>query len=153
MNEALGLPVKFIAFGGTAENLNALIRGDIQLAAVSEDSAKALIDSGEIRVVVSFDKKTSYRDAVSIQDLGHPELINPSMGERFLAGPPNLPKKIEKNIVEAFQKACNDDAFVAWSKKTGFEPNPIYGKDLGNHMKELNGFYKDKAPLIKKRLD
>ncbi|MDP2759359.1 MAG: tripartite tricarboxylate transporter substrate binding protein [Sideroxyarcus sp.] len=152
-NEALGLPVKFIAFGGTAENLNALIRGDIQMASVSEDSAKALIDAGEIRVVLSFDKKSSYPAAVSIQDLGHPELINPSMGERFLAGPPNLPKKIAKNIVEAFQKACNDRAFVAWSKKTGFEPNLLYGKDLENLIKELSGFYKDKAPLIKMRID
>lgn len=152
-NEALGLPVKFIAFGGTAESLNALIRGDIQMITISEDSAKALIDAGEIRVVLSFDKKSSYPDAVSIQDLGHPELINPSKGERFLAGPPNLPKRIAKNIAEAFQKACNDEAFVAWSKKTGFEPNPLYGKDLENLMKELIGFYKDKAPLIKKRLD
>jgi tripartite-type tricarboxylate transporter receptor subunit TctC len=98
-NEVLGLPVKFIALGGTAENLNALIRGDILLASVSEDSAKALIDAGEIRVVLVFDKKSTYPGAVTIQDLGHPELINPSMGERFLAAPPNLPKKIEKNIV------------------------------------------------------
>jgi tripartite-type tricarboxylate transporter receptor subunit TctC len=152
-NEALGLPVKFIAFGGTAESLNALMRGDIQMITISEDSAKALIDAGEIRVVLSFDKKSVYPDAVSIQDLGHPELINPSKGERFLAGPPNLPSRIEKAIAAAFQKACTDEAFVAWTKKTGFEPNPLYGKDLDNLMKELIGFYKEKAPLIKKRLD
>jgi len=152
-NEALGLPVKFIAFGGTAESLNALIRGDIQMITISDDSAKTLIDAGEIRVVLSFDKKSSYPDAVSIMDLGHPELINPSKGERFLAGPPNLPRPIEEAIASAFKKACNDESFVAWTKRSGFEPNALYGKDLANLMKELIGFYKEKAPLIKKRLD
>ena len=152
-NEALGLPVKFIAFGGTSESLNALLRGDIQIITISEDSAKALIDAGELRVLLSFDKKSAYPDAVSIQDMGHPELINPSKGERFLAGPPNLPKRIEKNIAEAFQKSCNDEAFVAWTKKTGFEPNALYGQELAKLMKELLEYYKEKAPLIKKSLD
>lgn len=152
-NEALGLPVKFIAFGGTAESLNALMRGDVQMITISDDSAKALLDAGEIRVVLAFEKKSPYPDAISIQDLGHPELINPSKGERFLAGPPNLPKNIEKALASAFQKSCADKEFVAWTKKTGFEPSPLYGKDLASLMQELIGFYKEKAPLIKKRLD
>ena len=106
-NEALGLPVKFIPFGGTAENMNALIRGDIQLAAVSEDSAKALIDAGEIRVVLYFGKKSPYPDAVSIQDLGHPELINPTMGERISGGTaepsPGDRKKYRGSVSEDMQ--------------------------------------------------
>jgi tripartite-type tricarboxylate transporter receptor subunit TctC len=152
-NEALGLPSKFIAYGGTSESLNALIRGDVQIVTVSEDSAKALIDSGELRVLLSFDKKSAYPEATSVQDLGHPELINLTKGNRFLAGPPALPKKVEKSITEAFQRACKDEGFVALSKKTGFEPNAIYNKDLENLLKELMNYYREKAPLIKKRLD
>lgn len=152
-NEALGLPVRFIALGGTAESLNALIRGDVQLVTISEDSAKTLIDSGDIRVLLSFDNKSSYQDAVSIQDLGHPELINPTKGERFLAGPPMLPQQVESTIAAAFQQACKDEGFMAWSKKSGFEPNPLYGKELSSLVKELMNFYRDKAVLIKKRLD
>ncbi len=152
-NEVLGLPVRFIAFGGTTESLNALIRGDVQMVTVSEDSAKTLIDSGEIRVLLSFDKKRAYPDGVSIQDLGHPELINPTKGNRFLAGPPKLPKKTETVIAEAFQQACGDEGFLAWSKKTGFEPNPLYGMNLDKLVKELMNFYRERSPLIKKRLN
>jgi tripartite-type tricarboxylate transporter receptor subunit TctC len=152
-NEALGLPSKFIAYGGTAESLNALIRGDVQIVTVSEDSAKALIDSGDLRVLLAFEKKSAYPDSVSAQDLGHPELINLTKGNRFLAGPPNLSNKVGKSITEAFQQACKDEEFVAMTKKTGFEPNPIYGKDLDKLLKELTNYYREKSPLIKKRLE
>ncbi len=151
-NEALGLPAKFIPFGGTAESLNGLIRGDVQLMTISDDSAKSLIDAGEIRVLLALDKKSDYPGAVSIQDLGHPELVNLTKAHRFLAGPPGLPKDIEKTIVQAFQAACKDEGFRAWSKKTGFEFNPLYGKDLEKLIKEMVDFYKEKAPVMKKYL-
>ena len=152
-NEALGLPSKFIAYGGTSESLNALIRGDVQIVTVSEDSAKSLIDSGELRVLLSFDRKTPYPDATTAQDLGHPELINLTKGHRFLAGPPALPAKVAKSITTAFQQACQDREFMALSKKTGLEPNPIYGRDLEKLLADLMNYYREKAPLIKKRLD
>lgn len=152
-NETLGLPSKFIAYGGTSESLNALIRGDVQIVTVSEDSAKALVNSGELRVLLSFDKKSAYPEATSVQDLGHPELINLTKGHRFLAGPPALSKKVERSIKEAFQQACMDKGFAALSKKTGFEPNPLYGQELEKLLKELTNYYREKAPLIKKRLD
>jgi tripartite-type tricarboxylate transporter receptor subunit TctC len=151
-NEVLGLPAKFIPFGGTAESLNGLIRGDVQLMAISDDSAKSLIDAGELRVLLAFDKKSAYPGAVSIQDLGHPELVNLTRSHRFLAGPPGLPKDIEKTIVQAFQAACKDEEFLAWSKKTGFELNPLYGKDLEKLVKEMTDFYKEKASVMKKYL-
>ncbi len=152
-NEVLGLASKFIAYGGTAESLNALIRGDVQIVTVSEDSAKALIDSGDLRVLLAFERKSAYPDSVSAEDLGHPELVNLTKGNRFLAGPPNLSKNAGKSITEAFQKACKDEGFVAMSKKIGFEPNPIYGKDLDQLLKELTNYYREKSPLIKKRLE
>ena len=151
-NAGLDLPAKFIPFGGTAESLNALLRGDVQVVSVSDDSAKTLIDAGEIRVLLSFDKKSIYPGAPSIQDLGHPELVNPTKGNRFLVGPPGLPKNLEKTIVEAFLQACKEEEFLAWCKKTGFEFNPIYGGDLEKLLKEILDFYKEKAPLIKKHL-
>jgi len=152
-NEVLALPAKFIAYGGTAENINALVRGDVQISTISEDSAKNLIDSGEMRVLLTFDKKSRYPGAVSIQDLGHPELINPTKGTRFLAGPPKLNSKIVDILVDAFLKATKDKEFIDWAKRSGFEPNLLYGKDLESMLKELLNFYREKAPVIKARLD
>jgi len=143
-NEALGLPAKFIAFGGTAESLNALLRGDVQIVTVSDDSAKALLDAGEIRALISFDEKSIYPGALSIKDLGHPELINPTKGNRFLAGPPGLPPSVGKVIVGAFQQACKDDEFMAWCKKSGFEPKPLYGQDVEKLVKEVMGYYQER---------
>ena len=151
-NEALGLPVRYIPFGGTAENLNALLRGDIHVSMISDDSAKALLDAGEIRALLSFEKKSSYPGAPSIQDLGHPEVILPTKGHRFLVAPPKLPKELGNMIVEAFLQANADEQFVAWSKKTGFEFTPVYRDDLEKMLKGLLDFYKEKAPVIKKAI-
>jgi len=153
VNEVLGLPVKFIASGGTAEGLNALLRGDIQMVFLSDDSGKPLIDAGEIRVLLAFDRKSIYPGAPSIQDLGHPELVTPTKGNRFLAGPPGLPPSIKNVIVEAFQQAFKDDEFVAWCKKVDFKPSPLYGGDLEKLVEEVMMFYKEKTPLIKKHID
>jgi tripartite-type tricarboxylate transporter receptor subunit TctC len=151
-NEVLGLPAKFIPAGGTAESINALIRGDVQLMTISDDSAKSLIDAGELRVLLVLDKKSAYPGAVSIQDLGHPGLVNLTKAHRFLAGPPGLPKEIKQKLVKAFQAACKDEEFIAWGKKTGFEFNPLYGNHLDNLVKEMTDFYKIKASVIKKSL-
>jgi tripartite-type tricarboxylate transporter receptor subunit TctC len=151
-NEALGLPVRYVPFGGTAENLNALLRGDIHISIISDDSAKALLDAGEIRPLLSFEKKSSYPGAPSIQDLGHPEVVLPTKGHRFLVAPPGLPKALGNVIVEAFLQANADEQFAAWCKKTGFEFTPVYRDDLDKMVKGLLEFYKEKAPLIKKVL-
>lgn len=152
-NDAIGLPVKFIPFGGgTAENINALMRGDIQVILISDDSAKTLLDAGELRVLLSFDKKSIYPGAPSIQELGHPELINLTKGHRLLAGPPGMPAKLEKTIASAFQQASKNEEFLGWCKKSGFEFNPLYGSDLKKLVTEVSDYYRDKAPLIKRYL-
>ena len=152
-NDVLGLPVKFIPFGGgTAENINALLRGDIQVVLISDDSAKTLVDAGELRVLLVFDAKSSYPGAPSIRDLGHPELINLTKGHRLLAGPPAMPPEVQGAIVGAFQQAAQDPEFVAWCAKSGFEIHPVYGSELKKLVTEIAEFYREKAPLIKKHL-
>ncbi len=37
--------------------------------------------------------------------------------------------------------------------KTGFEPAPLYGKELDRLITELTEFFSQKAPVIKKYLD
>lgn len=152
-NDAIGLPVKFIPFGGgTIENINALMRGDVQVTLISDDSAKTLLDAGELKVLLSFDKKSIYPGAPSVQDLGHPQLINLTKGHRLLAGPPGMPAKMEKTIANAFQQASRAPEFLQWCKQTGFEFNPLYGNDLRKLVREVDDYYRNKAPLIKKYL-
>jgi len=151
-NEALHLSSRFIPFGGTAENMNALLRGDIQMSSVSDDSVKTLLDSGEVRPLVYFDHKSPFPGVPSIQDLGHPELVNPTKGHRFLVAPPGLPKELQKTLVEAFVNACKEEEFLAWSKKIGFEFNLVTGNELDKLVKNLLDFYQEKTPLIKKSL-
>ncbi len=151
-NEALRLNARFIPFGSSAENMNALLRGDIHISMMSDDSAKALIESGETRPLIYFDKKSIFPGVPSIQDLGYPQFINPTKGHRFLVAPPNLSKELGRTIVEAFGNATKEEEFLAWSKKTGFEFNLIRGDELDKMLKELLNFYEEKTPIIKKGL-
>ncbi len=52
--------------------------------------------------------------------------------------------------MEAFLNASNEEQFVAWCKRTGFEFNLIYGDNLTKMVKGLLDFYEEKAPIIKK---
>jgi tripartite-type tricarboxylate transporter receptor subunit TctC len=151
IKETLGIPARFIALGGTAENVNSLMRGDIQVSLVSEDSVQALVNAKEVRPLVHFAEKSDYPGVPSIKDLGHPALVEKLGGYRFLIGPPGLPKNIQTILVNAFRKSFNDKEFQAWTKKSNFSLNPIYGDEADKLARRMIKYYsEDLKPLLKK---
>jgi tripartite-type tricarboxylate transporter receptor subunit TctC len=154
IKETLGIPARFIAFGGTAENMNALLRGDIQISLVSEDSVDAMIKAKEIRPLVHFAEKSEYPGVPSIKDLGYPQLVEKLGGYRFIVGPPGLSKETQEVLVSGFRKAFTDKEFQAWTKKSDFRLDPIYGKEADQLARRMIKYYReDLKPILKKYLD
>ncbi len=129
VRETLGIPARFIAWGSTAEGLNAILRGDVPVGLFSDDSVQALLDAGEIRILADFTGGGGYPGIPTSKDLGHPELAEKVGGHRFYIAPPGLPKEIGDILVPAFKKALKDQEFLAWAKKSKIPVEPIYGDD------------------------
>lgn len=152
VTERVGIPTRFIPWGGgTAECMNALIRGDIQVALVSEDSVKGLLDAGEIRVLIVVAEKSKYPGVPSIKDLGYPDLPEKLGAHRFVIAPPALPDEIRNILVTAFKKAMNDQEFLAWAKKTDIPMNPLFGDDAEREAQKMIKYYQqDVKPIVMK---
>jgi tripartite-type tricarboxylate transporter receptor subunit TctC len=153
IREAFGIPARLIPFGGTAGMMAALIRGDVQMATGSDDSAKPLIVSGEIRVLADFTAKGGYPGVPTSADLGRPDLIEKVSGHRFFIGPPNMPKRISNIMIAAFKKSLQDPAFLAWAKRIDLQVNPIYGDEADKMAKRIFKYYTvEMKPLLTKYL-
>jgi tripartite-type tricarboxylate transporter receptor subunit TctC len=153
VKEETGLAARFVPFGGTAENMNALLRGDIHVAMASQGSVDPLIDAGEIKVLTQFAEKSDYPGIPSIKDLGYPVLAGKLGGHRFLIAPPGLPKDIGNTLTTAFKMALNDKEFQAWAKKSNIPLNPVYGDEAEKLARYIIRYYQeDLRPVLNKYL-
>ena len=153
LKETLGIPARLIPFGGASENLNALLRGDIEVSAVSGESAKALLDAGELRLLADLTGKGESSGIPTIKDLGHPELTEKLGGQRFVICPPNLPNDTKTILINAFRKVFTDQEFVVWAKKSEIPLSPLYGDEAQRAAIDIfKYFQQDLKPILMKYL-
>ena len=149
LTERMGIPARFIPWaGGTSESMNALMRGDIQVALVSDDSVKGLLDAGEIKPLAVISEKSKYPGVPSIKDLGHPDLADKLGTQRFVIAPPGLPSNLKNSFISAYKKVMNDPSFLSYTKKLDLDFKPLYGDEAEKAFKVVNGYYQnDLKPL------
>ena len=149
LTERMGIPARFIPWaGGTSESMNALMRGDIQVALVSDDSVKGLLDAGEIKPLAVIAEKSKYPGVPSIKDLGHPDLAEKLGTQRFVIAPPGLPSNIKNAFISAYKKVMIDQSFLSYAKKLDLDFKPLYGEQAEKAFKNVNGYYQnDLKPL------
>jgi tripartite-type tricarboxylate transporter receptor subunit TctC len=149
LTERMGIPTRFIPWaGGTAESMNALMRGDVQVSLVSEDSVMGLLQAGEIRPIAVISDKSTYPGVPTIKELGHPDLADKLGTQRFVVGPPGLPVSIQRAFISAYKKVMQDQQFLAYAKKLDIEFAPLYGEEAEKAFKIVNGYYQnDLKPL------
>jgi tripartite-type tricarboxylate transporter receptor subunit TctC len=151
-NEKMGTKFKLIPFRGTAESIGALMRGDVKVVMVSEDSVKPLLDAKEIRVLLDFSDQTDYPGAVSIKELGFPTLADDISSHRFIIAPPNLAAEPKRLLLAGLKKACDDPEFAAWAKKANYPVKKIFGADAEKFFLKFVKFYQDMLPALKNNL-
>ncbi len=151
--DTTGISAKMILFGAGPNTNAALIRGDIHLALNNEDGLKGMIDSGELRPILTFSEKQQYPGCQTIKDIGYPELINPIRSQRYVIAPPKMPANIKKILVDTLKRALTDKEFLAWNEKVGLSFEPIYSPEVDEHVKKVQGFYNSKSALLRKYLD
>ena len=153
VKETVGIPARLIPWGGTTECMNALLRKDVQVALVSEDSVKGLLNSGEIKVLIVFSDKSDYPGIPSIKDVGYPDLAEKLGSHRFVVAPPLLDKKVFSLLLTAFKKVFNDISFQAWAQKMDIPLSPLLGEEAALLAERMINYYqRDLKPMLIKYL-
>ena len=152
LKEIAKMPARLITFPGAAENINALLRGDVHMAIATTESVMALVAAGEVRVLTVLSDTSPFPGVSTIAQLGYPELADPLKLHRFVVGPPNLPKEVCDTFTKTFKKIFSDKDFLANAKKVEFDPDPLYGADAERLAKKFFAYYDEKAPILKKYL-
>jgi len=152
LKEAAHLNAKLINFPGAAENINALMRGDVDIAISTLESGVPMIQSGEFVGMAVLSDKSEVPGVPSISELGYPELADILQLHRIFVAPPNLEKEPYDKLMAAFKQVFADPEYLAQARKINFEPEPVYGKDAEKMMKKLFSDYLDRADILKKYL-
>jgi len=152
LKEAAKVPARLINFPGSAENANAILRGDVQMGIATEESGKALIEAGELRVLAVLSDKSSYPGAPSLTQLGYPDLAEATLLHRMIVAPPNIPREIIDTLTSAFKKTLSDKEFLTQAKLIDFDPDPLYGAQAELLVKKIFKYYDDNASILKKYL-
>jgi tripartite-type tricarboxylate transporter receptor subunit TctC len=154
VNEKLGTRFKLIPFRGTAESMGAVIRGDTQVGIVSQDSAKGLVDSKEVKVLLSFSEGPEYPGVPCVTELGFPaEIVDAVASHRFMIAPPELAAEPKKLLLAATKRSMEDPAFMDWAKKADFPLKRLYGADAEAFFRKFVAYYNGMAPVLKKYLN
>ena len=105
-----GLSLVHVPFGGSAADVTALARGDIQTAIEAMGTLKPQIDAGRVRVLstISGERFPLYPDVPGMKESGFPQYdLNSYQGFGVKAG---TPRAIINRLNEAANKAVQDRA-------------------------------------------
>lgn len=152
LKETAKVPARIINHPGGAELISALLRGDIDLAVTTNTTVKALIDSGEFRVLLVLGDTSEYPGVPALPQIGYPQLTGPLGQHRLIIGPPNLPQGVIDTLISGFKRVFNDKEYIAQAEKIDADTNPLYGKDVEKVVKELAKYYDEMTPMLKKYL-
>jgi tripartite-type tricarboxylate transporter receptor subunit TctC len=115
--QLLGLRTQLITgYKGSADYVVAAIRGDSDAVVAAIPTTLRFVRGGTIRVLATFETKSSIPGAPDATALGQPQLDNISV-ERVIAAPPGVPADIQNALSQALGKALADPIVVKWAKE------------------------------------
>jgi tripartite-type tricarboxylate transporter receptor subunit TctC len=116
-SQLLGLKTQLITgYKGSVDYVVAAIRGDSDAVIATVPTTMRFLRGGQVRVLASFEAKSSIPGVPDATALGQPELDNISV-ERLIAAPPGVPPDIVQTLSTTLAKALADPAVVAWAKQ------------------------------------
>jgi tripartite-type tricarboxylate transporter receptor subunit TctC len=141
MANALGMKVQILpGYKGSSKTSLSIIRGDTHLSLFANRQYAKYAKSGDLKAVLSFEKKSPWPGVPTVGDIGHPEL-EVLATERIIGTVPGTPKAIAKILEMALIKGGNEKSIQAWAKKGKRALNPTTAKQTAARVQELIKFY------------
>lgn len=124
--QLLGIRTRFIlGYTGSTDYIVAAMRGDGDAVVAAVTSLKQFHDTGSMRIIASFEAKSSIPGVPGAGELGKPDLAQITI-DRMLAAPPGLPADLKAVLTGAIDKAVRDPTVLAWAKnnRIPWDPHP-----------------------------
>jgi len=116
--ESLGCPYAVVpGYKGSTETTLAVVRGEVDGMLASIDTARKFLDSGDIRIGLTFTAEPLLDGVQSTTEIGKGELS--SLAQlRMIGAPPGTPAEITAKLEAAFQAAASSHSIADWSAST-----------------------------------
>ena len=146
----LGCPYKLsTGYQSSGQATLAVMRGDVDARINPLGSLLPYVNSGDVRLLLTYERHTSVRGVPSIADLGHEEFVNFGL-RRVIAGPPGLPDEIRDKLSEALLSAMQSERVQAWSLKSNNPFSPLDAAETAAQMDSVMRFYDSYGDLLRK---
>jgi tripartite-type tricarboxylate transporter receptor subunit TctC len=129
--QLLGIRPRFITgYAGSNDYIVATMRGDGDAVVAAVSSLRPFHDSGQMRIIASFEAESTIPGAPGARELGQPDLAQITI-DRMVAAPPELPPAIRTVLTTAIDEAVRDPQVVAWaqSQRIPWTPHPSGAAD------------------------
>ena len=144
----LGLNASYITgYQGSQAYILAVVRGDGDVALGPSTSLGAYTESGDLKVIASFERRNTYPNAQTAAALGHPDLNRLSV-QRMLGAPPDLHDEARTVLVDALARALADDDFRAWSESTGLPVAPLSAQEAMENLANQRSLYEEYKDIL-----
>ena len=107
-----------VPFRGSADLVQALVGGHIQLSVDGSGGFGPLVDAGKARLlaVASEERSTRWKDIPTLRELGYNVAVDSPWG---IGGPKGLPSEVVKKVHDAFKQSLEDPAVLKLIEQFG----------------------------------
>jgi len=145
----LGLNAGFITgYEGSQAYILGVARGDGDIAIGPTTSIASYTESGNLKVIASFERRSSYPGAQTAAELGHPDLSRLTV-QRMLGAPPGLNDGARTVLVDALARALADADLKAWSESAGLPLAPLSAEDAVANLADQQALYEEYKDILR----
>lgn len=132
--------INVTGYKGSNGAMIAVMRGEVDATLKPISSLKKYVDSGDLRMIVTYTENDVVDGVESTGGLGHEKLAQFNV-RRVIAAPPGLPADIQKRLADAFIEAANSPQVKEWAAGARVDLEPIGAEGASQMMSELSTFY------------
>jgi tripartite-type tricarboxylate transporter receptor subunit TctC len=144
----LGLDASVIGgYQGSQAYILAVVRGDGDVALGATSSLGAYTGTGDLRILASFERESSFPGIPTPVDLGQPDLSRLTV-QRSLGAPPNLNAEARAVLVDALARALADDDLKAWSESVGLPYAPLSAEATAESYQIQRALYEEFKDIL-----
>jgi tripartite-type tricarboxylate transporter receptor subunit TctC len=145
----LGCPYTIVTgYQSSGQATLAVMRGDVDARVNPLGTLLPYIKSGDIRLLLTYERESTVAGVPTIEELGHGEYINFGL-RRVVAGPPGIPDDIREQLSAAFVQAMSSPEMQEWSRKTNNPFAALGSEETGLAMQEVMRFYEQYGELLR----
>jgi tripartite-type tricarboxylate transporter receptor subunit TctC len=137
----LGIRTQLITgYKGSNDYVVGAIRGDGDAVVTALPLLRRMAAGDTLRIIATFEKKSSIAGAEDATSLGQPELSEIVL-ERLIGAPPKLPADIKATLATALAKAMADPQVTSWAEKAGITLQPETPENAAKILADQQRFY------------